>query len=44
MKTIAVAQGGFYHFDYDTKTIQKAVESFRITDEQKALLKTLRVK
>ena len=25
-------------------TIQKAVESFRITDEQKALLKTLRVK
>jgi len=26
------------------KTIQKAVESFRIADEQKALLKTLRVK
>ena len=26
------------------KTIQKAVESFRITDEQKALLKTLRIK
>ena len=26
------------------KTIQKAVESYRITDEQKAYLKTLRVK
>jgi len=26
------------------KTIQKAIESFRITDEQKALLKTLRMK
>ena len=26
------------------KTIQKGVESFRITDEQKALLKTLRIK
>ena len=30
--------------DTHNKTIQKAVESFRITDEQKALLKTLRVK
>ena len=30
--------------DTHSKTIQKAVESFRITDEQKALLKTLRVK
>lgn len=29
--------------DTHNKTIQKAVESFRITDEQKALLKTLRV-
>ncbi len=28
--------------DTHNKTIQKAVESFRITDEQKALLKTLR--
>jgi hypothetical protein len=26
------------------KAIQKAIESYRITDEQKALLKTLRVK
>ena len=26
------------------KTIRKAVESFRITDEQKAYLKTLRIK
>ena len=30
--------------DTHNKTIQKAIESFRITDEQKALLKTLRVK
>ena len=30
--------------DTHNKTIQKAMESFRITDEQKALLKTLRVK
>ncbi len=30
--------------DTHNKTIQKAVESFRITDEQKALLKTLRVR
>ena len=30
--------------DTHNKTIQKAVESFRITDEQKALLKTWRVK
>ena len=30
--------------DTHNKTIQKAVESFRITDEQKELLKTLRVK
>ena len=30
--------------DIHNKTIQKAVESFRITDEQKSLLKTLRVK
>ena len=30
--------------DTHNKTIQKAVESFRITDEKKALLKTLRVK
>ena len=30
--------------DTHNKTIQKAVESFRIADEQKALLKTLRVK
>ncbi len=30
--------------DTHNKTIQKAVESFRITDEQKALLKTLRLK
>ena len=30
--------------DTHNKTIQKAVESFRITNEQKALLKTLRVK
>ena len=30
--------------DTHNKTIQKAVESFRITDEQKSLLKTLRVK
>ena len=30
--------------DTHNKTIQKAVESFRITDEQKALLKTLRAK
>ncbi len=30
--------------DTHNKTIQKGVESFRITDEQKALLKTLRVK
>jgi hypothetical protein len=28
--------------DTHNKTIQKGVESFRITDEQKALLKTLR--
>ena len=37
---------GQYRLEKDThnKTIQKAVESFRITDEQKALLKTLRVK
>ena len=30
--------------DTHNKTIQKAVESFRITDEQKAFLKTLRAK
>ena len=30
--------------DTHNKTIQKAVESFRITDEQKALLKTLLTK
>ena len=30
--------------DTHNKTIQKAVESFRITDEQKSLLKTLRAK
>ena len=30
--------------DTHNKTIQKAVESFRITDEQKALLKTIRAK
>lgn len=30
--------------DTHNKTIQKAIESFRITNEQKALLKTLRVK
>lgn len=30
--------------DTHNKTIQKAIESFRITDEQKALLKSLRIK
>ena len=37
---------GQHRLEKDThnKTIQKAVESFRITDEQKAFLKTLRVK
>ena len=37
---------GQHRLEKDThnKTIQKAVESFRITDEQKALLKTLRAK
>ena len=37
---------GQHRLEKDThnKTIQKAVESFRITDEQKAFLKTLRAK
>ena len=37
---------GQHRLEKDThnKTIQKAIESFRITDEQKALLKTLRAK
>ena len=30
------------HLWTHNKTIQKAIESYRITDEQKALLKTLR--